>query len=260
MLPLVEGVGIGTMEIPTHGRSADRRKPLVLAVDDDSQFLVHVRATLTDAGFSLLTTSNPGEVPDLINEHNPHLVLLDLLLPEMDGIELMQKVPALVDRPVIFLSAYGRDETVARALEMGAADYIVKPFSPTELVARIQTALRKSDVFPETFLSGALVINYEERRVTLSEVPVELTAIEYDLLRFLSINAGRVVTFETLLRSVWRLSGLENRRRVRAFVKKLRDKLGDDAENPTYIFTEPRVGYRMNSPDDAPEASGGGHA
>ena len=135
------------MEVPTR-KSEDLRRPLVLAVDDDPQFLGHVRATLNGAGFSLLTTGNPNEVSDLIDEHDPHLVLLDLLLPEMDGIELMQKVPALADRPVIFLSAYGRDETVARALEMGAVDYIVKPFSPTELVARIQTALRKSDVFP----------------------------------------------------------------------------------------------------------------
>ena len=258
-IPLVEEAGNGGMEVPGHSlRRADRRKPLVLVVDDDPQFLGHVRATLNDAGFSLLTTVNPNEVSDLIDGHDPHLVLLDLLLPEMDGIELMQKVPALADRPVIFLSAYGRDETIARALDMGAVDYIVKPFSPTELVARIQTALRNSDVFPKTFQSGDLVINYEERRVTVSEVTVELTAIEYDLLRVLSTNAGRVLTYEHLLRSVWRLSGIDDRRRVRAFVKKLRDKLGDDAANPTYIFTKPRVGYRMHRPDDAPELSGRG--
>ena len=112
-------------------------------------------------------------------------------------------------------------------------------------------------MFPETFQSGALAINYEERRVTVGDVPVVLTAIEYNLLRVLSTNAGRVVTYEILLRSVWRLDGHESRRRVRAFVKKLRDKLGDDAENPTYIFTEPRVGYRMSNPDDAPEPLGG---
>ena len=252
-IPLVEEAGHGAMEASTHRRRADQRKPLILAVDDDPQFLGLVRATLNDAGFRLLTTGDPNEVSDLIDEHSPHLALLDLLLPEMDGIELMQKVPALTDRPVIFLSAYGRDETVARALEMGAVDYIVKPFSPTELVARIQTALRKSDAFPETFQSGALVINYEERRVSLSDVPLELTAIEYDLLRILSTNAGRVVTYEILLRNVWRLDkvdGTDSRRRIRAFVKKLRDKLGDDPSNPTYIFTEPRVGYRMHRPDD----------
>ena len=256
-IPLVEEAGNGAIEVPTHGlRRPDRQKPLILAVDDDPQFLGHVRATLNDAGFSLHTTGDPNEVSGLVKKYDPHLILLDLLLPKMDGIELMQKVPALADRPVIFLSAYGRDETVARALEMGAVDYIVKPFSPTELVARIKTALRKSDVFPESFQSGALVINYEERRVTLSDVPVELTAIEYNLLRILSTNVGRVVTYETLLRNVWHLDGKEDRRRVRAFVKKLRDKLGDDAENPTYVFTEPRVGYRMRRLDDAPEATG----
>ena len=254
-IPVVKDAEDDGIETRRHGRRADRRRPLVLAVDDDPQFLGHVRATLNGAGFGLLTTGNPNEVADLVERHDPHLVLLDLLLPEMDGIELMQRVPALTDRPVIFLSAYGRDETVVRALEIGAVDYIVKPFSPMELVARIQTALRKSEVFPISFESGALVINYEERRVTVREVPVELTAIEFDLLRFLSINAGRVVTYENLLRSVWHLDGLEDRRRVRAFVKKLRDKLGDDAVNPTYIFTEPRVGYRMQRADDEPEIS-----
>ena len=112
-------------------------------------------------------------------------------------------------------------------------------------------------MFPDTFQSGALVINYEERRVTVNNVAVELTATEYKLLRLLSSNAGRVVTYEILLRSVWRSDNVKNKMRVRAFVKKLRDKLGDDADNPTYIFTEPRVGYRMPGHDDAPEASGG---
>ena len=178
-IPLVEGAGNDAMEARRIRLRADRRKPLILAVDDNPQFLGHVRASLNDAGFSLLTTDNPNEASDLIDEHNPHLVLLDLLLPEMDGIELMQKVPALADRPVIFLSAYGRDETVVKALEMGAVDYIVKPFSPMELVARIQTALRKRYVFPETFQSGALLINYKERRVTVREVLLKLTATEY---------------------------------------------------------------------------------
>ena len=248
-IPLFDEVETGATEVPTHRRRrTGRQRPLVLAVDDDPQFLGYIRTTLDEAGFNPLVASDPNEVSDLIDKHDPHLVLLDLLLPEMDGIELMQKVPALADRPVIFLSAYGRDETIARALEMGAVDYIVKPFSPTELVARIQVALRKSDVPPETFRSGALVINYEERRVTVSGVPVRLTATEYDLLRMLSTNAGRVVTYEKMLRSVWRSSDSVDTRRVRAFVKKLRCKLDDDASNPTYIFTEPRVGYRMHRP------------
>ena len=257
-IPLVEESRTGVMERPPHrpGRT-DPQKPLVLVVDDDPQFLGYIRGVLNDADFSPLMTGEPKEVPVLIDKHEPHLVLLDLLLPEMDGIELMQNVPALADRPVIFVSAYGRDETIARALEMGAVDYIVKPFSPTELVARIQAALRKSDVRPETYQSGGLVINYEERRVTLGGRAVRLTATEYDLLRVLSINAGRVVTYENLLRSVWRSSSLNDTYLVRAFVGKLRRKLGDDASNPTYIFTEPRVGYRMHRPDDVPESTSG---
>ncbi len=258
-IPLVEEVGTGVMEVPTHRplrpRRADRQKPLVLVVDDDPLVLGYIRGVLEDAGFSLLVTGDPKEVSDLIKTRQPDLVLLDLLLPGTDGIQLMQDVPALADRPVIFLSAYGRDETIARALEIGAVDYIVKPFSPTELVARIQAALRKSDLPSETYRSGGLVINYEERRVTVDGCAVRLTATEYDLLRVLSTNAGRVVTYENLLRSVWRSRSSGDARLVRAFVKKLRRKLGDDASNPTYIFTEPRVGYRMHRPDDASEAA-----
>ena len=129
----------------------------------------------------------------------PDLVLLDLLLPGMDGIELMQSVPALADRPVIFLSAYGRDETIARALEARAADYIVKPVSPTELVARIQAALRKRNAPRPLYQMGELAIDYDERRVSLAGRPVQLTATEYNLLRELSVKAGRVLTYEDLL-------------------------------------------------------------
>ena len=258
-IPLVEEVRTGVMEVPTHRpvrpRRADRQKPLVLVVDDDPLVLGYIRGSLEDAGFSPLVTGNPKDVSDLIETRQPDLVLLDLLLPDTDGIQMMQDIPALADRPVIFLSAYGRDETIARALEVGAVDYIVKPFSPTELVARIQAALRKSNLSSETYQSGDLVINYEERRVTVDGCAVRLTATEYDLLRVLSTNAGRVVTYENLLRSVWRSRSSGDVRPVRAFVKKLRHKLGDDASNPTYIFTEPRVGYRMHRPDDASEAA-----
>ena len=140
-----------------------------------------------------LVTGDPQEVARLVTTKKPHLVLLDLLLPGIDGIELMERVPELADLPVIFISGYGRDETIAKALGTGAADYIVKPFSPTELVARVQAALRRQAEPPEPFRLGDLVIQYEERRVTLAGRPVELTATEYDLLRALSANAGRVI-------------------------------------------------------------------
>ena len=185
-----------------------------------------------------------------MEEERPHLALLDLMLPGMDGIELMESVPGLAGVPVIFLSAYGRDQVIARALEAGAEDYVVKPFSPTELVARVQTVLRRRAASElsepsEPYRRGELIIDYTERRVSLAGSAVRLTNIEYRMLFELSVNAGRVLTHEQLLQRVW---GPEHPGRpgaVRTFIKNLRRKLGDDADTPTYIFTEPRVGYRM---------------
>ena len=216
----------------------------VLVVDDDPQMLRFLRDALTEAGYDVLVTGDPHDLPALIDAERPHLVLLDLMLPDVDGIELMQQVPELSDQPVIFISAYGRDETIARALSSGAADYIVKPFSPTELVARIGAALR-GRAEPEPFVVGDLSIHYDDRRVTVAGRPVELTATEFELLRALSLNAGRVSTYEALLRQVW--GGRENGDAdlVRAFIKALRRKLGDDPKTPTYIFNHRGVGYRM---------------
>ena len=194
-------------------------------------------------------TGEPEEVPELLREKKPALVLLDLVLPGVDGVELMQRLPELSDLPVIFISAYGRDETIARALETGAADYIVKPFSPTELAARVRAALRLR-AGPEPFVLGDLEIQYERRRVSVAGRDIRLTAIEFDMLKLLAMNAGRPVTYETVRRRVWdgRKSGSEGA--VRAFVKKLRGKLGDDATNPTWIHTERGVGYSMPLPDE----------
>ena len=174
----------------------------------------------------------------------PHLVLLDLMLPDTDGIDLMQRVSQLADQPVIFISAYGRDETIARALSSGAADYIVKPFSPTELIARVGAALR-GRAEPEPFALGDLAIRYDERRVTVAGRPVELTATEFELLRALSLNAGRVLTHDALVRQVWGSREHGDTDLVRVFIQKLRRKLGDDPKAPTYIFNQRGVGYRM---------------
>ena len=174
-------------------------------------------------------------------------MLLDLILPGTDGIELMKQVPALAALPVIFISGYGRDETIARALASGAADYIVKPFSPTELVARVQAALR-ARAHGETFVHGELVIDCGLRRVSVAGREVKLTAIEFELLRVLSVGAGRIVTTEALLRQVWGRRGSDDTDRVRTAVKKLRRKLGDRAADPAYIFNEHGVGYRIARP------------
>ncbi len=228
----------------------DGRRIRVLTVDDDPQTLRYVRDALSHAGYAPFTTGDPEAVGRLIAEERPHLVLLDLVLPGIDGIELMESVPELSDVPVIFLSAYGKDQTIARALEVGADDYIVKPFSPTELVARIQTVLRRrsngqSGEPPEPYVAGDLTVNYPERRAYLAEHPVQLTDIEYRMLYELSANAGRVLTHAELLRRVWGPAHSGRTGAVRSVIKNLRHKLGDAATNPTYIVNEPRVGYWM---------------
>ena len=237
--------------LPSRGPAARQaREPTrILVVDDDPLTLRFVRDALAEAGYASHLTGDPREIAGLVKTHRPQLVLLDLLLPGSDGIELMQSVPELADLPIIFISAYGRDETVAKALEAGAADYIVKPFSPTELTARVQAALRRR-AEPEPFLLGDLAIHYEQRRVTVAGRPVELTVTEYELLRLLSLNAGRVLTYETLLRQVWGGWDSTGTYRVRTFVKKLRRKLGDDSGSPAYILNERGVGYRMPVPQD----------
>ena len=230
-------------------------------VDDDPQTLRDVCEALVPAGYAPIATGDPEEVPGLVKAHRPQLVLLDLVLPGTDGIELMRRVPELADRPVIFISAFGRDETVAKALDSGAADYVVKPFSATELTARVRAALRRR-AEPEPFVLGKLVIRYDLRRVTVAGRPVDLTVTEYELLRVLSLDAGRVVAYGSLFRQAWsgreRSSGVP--KLVRAVVKRLRDKLGDDATRPAYILNERGVGYRMPGPGDSPVHSDSGRS
>ena len=233
-----------------HGNGGIR----VLIVDYDPQTLRHVRDSLTGAGYEPFTTGDPGAVAGLLAEKRPHLVLLDLLLPGTDGIELMERLPLLSEVPVIFLSAYGRDQIVARALEAGADDYIVKPFSPTELVARVQTVLRRRTAAEtpepsEPYRSGELTIDYAERRVYLRDHPVRVTDMEYRMLFELSVNAGRVLTHAHLLERVWGPAHSGRTGAVRSVVRSLRRRLGDDASNPTYTINEPRVGYRMPKAD-----------
>ena len=186
-------------------------------------------------------------------------MLLDLMLPETDGMELMAKEPELSQVPVIFLSACGRDRVIARALEAGADDYIVKPFSPTELVDRIQAALRRRAPAerPEPSkpcVLGDLTANFAERRVTIAGRPVRLTDMEYRLLAELAASVGRVVNHADLLLRVWGPTQPGGSGPVRTIVKNLRDKLGDSAENPTYIFNEPRIWYRLGEWDTLEES------
>ena len=227
-----------------------RQQVRVLAVDDDPQALRYLRDTLAEAGYAVSVAGEPEEALRLVQRERPHLVLLDLVLPGADGLELMQSILAVANVPVIFLSGYGRDRVIAQAFELGAEDYIVKPFSPTELVARIQAALRRRTapqrVEPaEPYVLGDLAIDFAHRQVTVAGEEAQLTATEYDLLAELAVNAGQVVTHEELLQRVWGPVNPGSPRTIRTHLMRLRQKLGEDGENPTYIFSEPRVGYRM---------------
>ena len=235
-----------------HPRASCRDAPestRILVVDDDPQALCYARDALKQAGYAPLLTGDHRELARIVRTERPHLVVLDLVLPETDGIELMRTVPELAELPVIFVSAYGRDETIARALEAGAVDYIVKPFSTTELAARIRAALRRRAEH-EPFVLGELAIHYGERRVSLAGRPVDLTPSEYELLRVLSLEGGRVVDYASLLQ---RVSGKPNdfpaRVALRTLAKSLRTKLGERGDDPAYILTVRGVGYRMPRPD-----------
>ncbi len=259
------GPGLGTrftftlpvaVEVGTEASSAaagappprGAREPVpVLVVDDDPQALRRIREALAAAGYDPLLTGDPQEGARLVRTKRPQLVLLDLVLPGTDGIEFMRSIPEMADLPVIFISAYGRDETVVRALEAGADDYIVKPFSDAELTARVRAALRRR-AGTGPFALGDLAIDYGQRRVAVAGRAVHLTPIEYELLRVLSVNAGRVVTYASLLRQVWTNSENVDTEAVRGVVKRLRKKLGEDATRPAWIINERGVGYRMPAP------------
>ena len=249
-LPTVGETGRGDAA-PALIRSSRRRRGEtaetvpVLAVDDDPQALRYVRDALAGAGYQPVVTGDPDEALRLMAEERPRLVLLDLMLPDADGIELMQAIMEIEDVPVIFISAYGREDIIARVFDHGAADYVVKPFSPTELTARIRAALRRREVSTplEPYVYGDLTVDFAQRRVTLGGQPAPLVSLEYRLLAELAANAGQVLAYERLLERVWGKKGDGDLRPMRAVVVRLRRRLGDDAEHPTYVFNEPRVGY-----------------
>ena len=231
---------------------ASTQSERILAIDDDPQVLRYVRNTLVEADYMPILTGDPDEMDRLVEIHTPDLVLLNLVLPGTDGFELMKHIPDISKAPVIVLSGRGTGQDIARAFEIGAADYVVKPFSPTELVARIKAALRKRAMYAQTralepYQVGNLTIDYVERSVSVAGSPAQLTPTEYKLLYELSTNAGRVLTHDQLLERVWSDDGPRDHRLrlLRSFIKSLRRKLGDDARNPSYVFTEPGIGYHL---------------
>ena len=222
----------------------------MLAVDDDPNTQRFVREALAAAGYAPTATGAPDDLGGLIRAERPELVVLELPPSGGDGLRLLAETPELSDLPVVLLSAYGRDGTVARALELGAEDYVVKPFSATELAVRVGTALRRRRE-PEPFVLGDLAIDYARGEVSVRGAAVELTATEYKVLRLLSLNAGRLVHHETILRRVWSERETTDASLIRVVVRSLRRKLGDSAGEPVWIFNRRGVGYRMPGPGES---------
>ena len=224
-------------QFPQSRRETAAERVRILAVGDDQQMRRYIKRTLSEAGYDAVVTGDLREVEHLIEAEQPDIVLADLALPGTDGFALMQRISNITDAPVIFLSAGTEDQAIARLLDLGAADYVVKPFSPVELAARTKAALRKGAVADYaqptgTYSLGDLNINYAQRRVTVLGQPARLTETEYRLLVELSSNAGRVLTHDHLLQRVWGFEYSGNPRLLQAFIKTIRRKLGENARNP----------------------------
>ncbi len=242
---LARGAGA---EAPAH-RVTERAQ--VLIMDDEVPTLRYVQRHLRQAGYQPLPAVSAAEVVTLVEHKQPALVLLALHVTEVNGIDLFRRIRAISSVPVIILAASDDQDATARALNAGVDDYITKPFSSSELLARVAAALRhrpNTDANEErpSFAVGGLTVNFAERRVTVGGHEVHLTATEYKVLRELVVHAGQVLTHDQLLRRAWGPEYSQEPELVRSLVRHLRQKLGEDARRPRYILTERQVGYHMS--------------
>lgn len=220
----------------------------VLVIDDEPQIRRALRAGLERSGFAVTQAANGETALDSAAEHPPDLILLDLALPDLDGFEVCRQVRQWSKVPIIVLSVREDERDKIRALNLGADDYLTKPFSLEELIARMHAVLRR--VTPEatdepSFSAGELHVDFAFRQVTLAGQAIHLTPIEYELLRYMILHRGRVLTHRQLLTKVWGIEYAEDSRTLRVHIAHLRHKLEADPTDPHYIHTEPRVGYRF---------------
>jgi two-component system KDP operon response regulator KdpE len=223
-------------------------EPLILVVEDEPAMRRFLRASLSSRGYQILEASTAAEATLLATSHNPDLTILDLGLPDQDGIDLVRSFREWSKRAIVVLSARGREEDKVEALDAGADDYLTKPFGVNELLARMRVALRHADEtrIDEPVLSfGPLTIDLARREVRREQEAVRLTPIEYKLLALLAKNAGRVLTHRQILREVWGPGAVEHTHYVRVHMAELRKKIEADPARPKLIVTEPGVGYRL---------------
>jgi two-component system KDP operon response regulator KdpE len=221
--------------------------PLVLVVEDEPQLRRFLQAALTSHGYRLVEAGGVREAEQLATSHNPEILLLDLGLPDGDGIDLTRRLREWTRAPVIVISARGREEDKVAALDAGADDYLTKPFGVNELLARMRVALRHARAGPEpepVYEAGPLRVDLARREVTVDGREVRLTPTEFRLLALLARHAGKVLTHRQILREVWGPHATEAHY-VRVQMAELRKKLEADPARPRLLVTEPGVGYRL---------------
>ena len=225
-------------------------KCTVLVVEDDTGIGNYIQTILTANGYNVLRAQGGTEAEMLITSHCPDLVILDLGLPDMDGIEIIRSVRSWSRMPIIVVSARTHEKDKVLALDLGADDYLVKPFGSAEMLARVRTALRHAasgvEVPPTgSFTTGELTVDYDKRHVYIAGEDAKLTQNEYKIVALLSRYAGRVLTYDYILKSIWgpNLSG--DNQILRVNMANIRRKIEQNPADPQYIFTETGVGYRM---------------
>ncbi len=250
-LPIVEQTDLAAPDAGQSRQSNQRTR--ILVADSDPQMLHLLQTALSKAGYEVKATGSRGEVVGLIETGQPDLVLIGINLPEGSGLDLLKRLRAVSGVPVIFIGNSGDSDALVSALNMGVDDYLLKPFAPAELLARVGATFRrrlqpdKVEAKPP-FVLCDLKINFAERRVTISDKPVGLSATEYKLLYELADHAGIVLTQNQILSRVWGPEYSGAAHLVRSFIRNLRRKLGDDARFPRYIMTETGIGYRIPKP------------
>ena len=218
----------------------------ILVVDDEPQITRVLRTTLSSRGYDLRVANDGETALEIMKDWSPDLVITDLVMPQMNGLELCKRIRSASKLPIIVLSVKGEERTKVQALDAGADDYVTKPFGINELMARVRASLRRLPADGEPAIEiGALRIDLAARRVTVGTREVHLTPKEFDVLLYLAQHRGKVVTHRALLGAVWGGQSSEQTEYVRVFVNRLRKKLEPEADSPRYIVTEPWVGYRL---------------
>jgi two-component system KDP operon response regulator KdpE len=228
----------------------------ILVVDDEPQIRRSLQVNLESRGYAVETAETGELAIQAFHNRRPDVMILDLLLPGMGGVEVVRRIRELSPVPIIVLSAMGEEARKVDALEMGADDYMTKPFGMDELLARIRSLLRRAagaQSAQPVFTAGGLCVNFDRREVTLDDKSIKLTPTEYDLLKYLIEHSGKVLTHRMLLQEVWGQAYVDQAQYLRVFVGQLRKKIEQDPTRPRFILTDPGVGYRFCAePDDEP--------